>query len=562
MQDKPPQNRKINNQIILVYWGIAFLGLMIRLYGAVNIEFINTEAAYVMGLESQTIYTESIIQNLTNQLLVMFPWNSELFFRSANLIAGAFFVFLPYYLREQIGHRVSYICAFFFAIDPLLISNSILITGNSFVLLAAGLSLVLFLTKNEKAALWLLISIFFLGRGSSLLIIIGLFVLLFSKKTQRFVKVFISKINPIVKDSRNIQWIVLILLSFFTLLWVSSTSLGIVIQDIGHLFKGFVNIPQQVFPRLTFFIAALVYTPLSFAILLVNVRELNISQSETVKTMLIWLAFSLIIPILNPSRQIIDLVWFSVPLWTLASIILVKTENHIFEEIKASYAFYLILCISFVNMILSIMNLINRLRTGLPLAGTVLSLFTIILFIVALAIYWIFISGFKVAGRGISTLGLLLVFVFQIANITRVIGLSENPEQELFWEGYFPDREMIDKLIYTSTANIFGTKASTEIWVDQDVSPSAYWIFGKEKVNYQISDEFPKDDYFVFFTKDDEIGLRSITYLGQKFTSISYPAWAIFPFQSIANPDFWSWLLIRESPLHQEYNYLWLRTEK
>jgi hypothetical protein len=173
-------------------------------------------------------------------------------------------------------------------------------------------------------------------------------------------------------------------------------------------------------------------------------------------------------------------------------------------------------------------------------------------------IYWAYLHDIKTALGGLGTTLFILLLLFQLSVVSHTAGLSGSPEREIFWDGYFPDKTLIDNLIRTSIGNQMGTLAPVDIWGDRDISPEIYWDLKINQMTKQIANEGPAREYSAVFKSNEEPVNLSSLYIGQKFVAKSYPTWMISPLRSLMGNDFWSWLFIRDAQQVQEYNYLWL----
>jgi hypothetical protein len=179
-------------------------------------------------------------------------------------------------------------------------------------------------------------------------------------------------------------------------------------------------------------------------------------------------------------------------------------------------------------------------------------------FIITLVIYWAYIRDIKTALGGLGITISIFLLLFQFSAASHTAAFSNSPEREIFWDGYYPDKPLIDSLIGTSVGNQSGSMAPAEIWVDKDISPDIFWDLSSNQITKQIAKEEPQKEYLVLLKSDEGTINYTAPYLGQKFIAKSYPAWMDTPLKSLMGNDFWSWLLFRDSQQHNAYNYLWI----
>ena len=70
MQELVKENKENKSLVLLGFLMISLAAFLIRLYGAIHINFIESEAAYVLGMGKTIPFTPSIIQNLVNNSML------------------------------------------------------------------------------------------------------------------------------------------------------------------------------------------------------------------------------------------------------------------------------------------------------------------------------------------------------------------------------------------------------------------------------------------------------------------------------------------------------------
>lgn len=542
---------------------IFLVGLFIRFFGATKINFIESEAAYVLELAEFISFTPSILQNLANKFALHLPDYSPLTFRLISIFAGSFIVLLPYFLRQEIGYKSALVCAFFLAIDPFLIADSILITGNTFVLLAAGLLIVAWLDERYELVSALLILMVMMGRGFAYFFIAINVFLLITSSYPRFLAGFksgFSKLKSILGHPHKLVTVGLILIIIF---FISSTHINIFTADLSNFVMNIrTDYPPGYSPFL-YPLALLFYVPLGLVMAILALFSRKNPLERVLRIVIICSGLFLVLITLFPGHRVVDLVWVSTPIWAVSAIGIAHFYDQIRSKLKNNLVFIALLLVGMGNLILGFLSLSYRTRFGLALVENLVAIFTITVFVITLVIYWAYIRDIKTAFGGLGVALFILFLLFQISFTSHTAGFSGYPEREIFWDGYFPDKSLIDKLIETSIGNQLGTMARTRIWVDREINPEVYWDLGSNQFTKQIEkeDPDPDPDNLVIFRADEKTINLSAPYLGQKFVAKSYPAWMTTPLRSLMTDDFWSWVLIRDSQQYQAYNYLWLRAE-
>jgi hypothetical protein len=259
-----------------------------------------------------------------------------------------------------------------------------------------------------------------------------------------------------------------------------------------------------------------------------------------------------------PGHRVIDLVWVSVPIWVACAVAVDRWMDLIETIIMKNIVFLLLIFVSISNLILSFLSLTYKYRFGLSLVDNLIAIFTIIVFIITLVIYWAYSQDLKTALGGLGAVMLSLLLLLQFSAANRTSGFSGSSEREIFWDGYYPDKDLVDDLIETSTSNQLGTMAQVKIWLDREISPEIYWDLGLHEMTEQVANEDPGQGYLVLFRLDEKTIDLPALYIGQKFVAKSYPDWVNSPLRSVVGNDFWMWFFFRDSQQYQEYNYLWL----
>ena len=549
----------IPSYVFVGFLTVLILAFIVRLYGAVHINFTASEAAYVMGWDEISLFSPSLLQNLVNQIAIGIPEYSTLAFRLIHVIAGSLIVVLPFFLRNYIGNLASLIFGFFLAIDPFLIANSILITGNTLAILV-GCGIVLSLIKGKYHFIpFLLVFMAVSGRGFAHFLLVSLICIIFipgAKPVLKSIKGQFSEFEP-----PPTQWVfhILGLMILALIFFIDKTDLGIFAADLANFVKGIQGGYQAENLPWLYPVALLFYVPLAIVMAFVSISQKPFSNKGIF--FVGWIVASLFLTIINPSHRVIDLVWVTIPLWIIAAKALQKLINELIPVFKENLVFLLILAVCIGNLYLGLLRMTYKLKFGLPAIDTLSALLSIVVLIIALVIYWAYLKNLKTSLMNLTTILILFLMLGQISNASYTAGISGNPETEIFWDGYFSDKSIVNKLIETSIKNQLGTLGGIEIWADRSIRSDVIWDIRTEKLIRQIASEAPEKDYPVIIRSSEApINLTSL-YLGQKFIANDYPLWVRSPISSLLQANFWSWVFMRESRPFHEYNYLWLKTD-
>ncbi len=562
MPELVKENKKDESTILLGYLAIFVVAFFIRLYGAIHINLIGSEAAYILETDKTIPFTPSIFQNLANVISLELPEYSTLTFRLLGVIAGTCIVFLPFLVRKKFGTLEALLFSLFIAIDPFMIANSILATGNTFVILTAGLLVISWINDRYEFIPILLVSMGLMGRGFTYFVFISTLTIIFTSNIRLVLNGFksgISTLKTMIEDHKNMFFVPLIVLIIFLF---TSTNLNIFISDFAIFYRGLFAGYQPGNSILLYPVAILVYIPLSILLVFTLFFIKTGNRKELIHLIFYWTCISLVLVSIYPGHRVIDLVWVSIPLWLLGSLVLASLSKRLRSIIRSNLGFFIVLAVAIGNFILSLLSFTYKTHFNLPIVDNLVAIFTIIVFTIALIIYWAYLQNLQTAIKGsiLTIVGFLLLF--QISNAIHTAGLSGNPEKEIFWGGYYPDKALIKGIVDTSIGNQLGTLAKIDVWADREVNPQVYWDYGSNHIKKQISVEQPEMDYLAVFKADEEPVKSEAVYLGQKFIAESYPIWTTSPISALIQDDFWSWFFMRDSQQVQAYNYLWLRADQ
>lgn len=550
----------VPSYVFFGFFTVMVLAFIFRLYGAIHINFTGSEASYAMRWDELGLFSPSLLQNLVNRIALGIPEYSPLVFRLTHVVAGTLITVLPFFLRNHIGNLASVILGFFLAIDPFLIANSVLITGNTMAVLVGCVIALLMIKGKYPFIPFLLIFMALSGRGFAHFLLISLTCIVFIPGIKPFLKCIKDQMFGFGAPQIQKIFAILGLMILVFIFLIAKTDFDILIVDLANLIKvvqgGYQadNLPW-LYP-----VALLSYLPLAIVMAYVSIFQKPLSNKGIF--FVVWIASSLFITIINPSHRVIDLVWVTIPLWFITAKALQKLIIALTPILKENLVFLLILFVCFGNLYLGLLRMTYKLKYGLPTLDTLIALLSIVILIIALVIYWAYLKNLKTSLMNLSAILILFLVLAQISNASHTAGVSGYPETEIFWDGYFSGKPIVGRLIETSIANQFGTLDAIEIWSDRSIRADVFWDIRSEKLIRQISNEQPETEYPVIIRNSEEpINLSSL-YLGQKFVAKEYPEWVRSPISSLLKTDFWSWVFMRESQPFHEYNYLWLKADQ
>jgi hypothetical protein len=475
-------------------------------------------------------------------------------------IAGSLLIWLPFSFRRYLGREVALVLAFGLAIDPGLVSLSRLAGGPmsaiSFGLLAiglynsrmpvlAGISAGLALLSGPAIiqgvvglGLAWLFTRFWLSRGSGIFIVES------------------DTLPPIRENGKPllISTILTLLVAgslFFHYPQGLSATAGTIPATLNNWFS------HSNIPIFRVFLALIIYQPFALFFTLLGALRFLRSESIIPRWLIIWFFTALIMAMIFPGRQVSDVGWVLIPLWSLAAIEFVhhlKIENS--EKVpvlgQASLLF-LLLGLGWFNLsALSIHTGDNQsLQLRLAVIGGTVILGAITTLLVALG--W----SFSVAKRGLAWGVGVSLGLFIIASMWGVSQLRINGEQELWHPPPFTRQaDLLTKTLGDISEWNTGHRSRMEVFV---IAPgdSFRWLF-RDWSEVIFLDGLPPNElpYALITSLDQPEPQLGVSYMGQGFSWFVSPAW------EGGLPENWAhWLVFRNSPQKIEQVILWVRTD-
>ena len=208
-----------------------------------------------------------------------------------------------------------------------MISNSILITGNTFVLLIAGLVLISWIYERYEFSLVLLIVMALMGRGFLYFLLISALIVIFTSNTKLVLnglKLGITNLRTQLDNYMHLLFFLLIVVFIFL---VTSTHLNVFTSDIVNFYRGLFADYEPANSPLLYPVTLLVYLPTTIGLIFSIVFLKSDSKRKIIRDLLLWIIVSLVFVSIYPGHRIIDLVCVSLPLWLLSSFAFVDLLN-------------------------------------------------------------------------------------------------------------------------------------------------------------------------------------------------------------------------------------------
>ncbi len=549
-----------------VIYGLIVAGcLIMRAYAAYQLQITEAEASILL----KPLYaSEILVKDLSiwNQILaipmIQFFGKGNLAVRFWVLLAGCAIPLLPLFFEKEIGERSALIWAVFLALDPFQIANSLQIHGNTFAflffLLCAGFSL----RGKYLFALLCLLALTISRNGGWTAIFFTLATIGFSvirKEKKLVVEAIIHAESQIKKDLKKIPFFMFLAVAIMILLKIRiGDPLNGLLVSVGKWGKPYaINSKPPLFP-----ITLTAYLPLGVICSILLPRE---ERRKKIHAYLhFWIILSLLLISIYPGHKLLDLGWTSLAVWLLGAMNLDDFLEQVKSLPRQNLAYLLILLCVLINISITGSGVIYQVHLGMNPLSQLLTLAVITVVFCLLLLLLAFNETFTKAWLLFQIALLMLGCSFQFSSSWRTSGISTDSSQEILWEGYFQDAELVHKVIQNSDLKkIDGDLDNFVAFIGYD-HPAVIWAVQKVIPIVETPYYLPEEEPALIITNND-FSVDSIknmgSYFGQKFISGSYPLWIWEPIKSIANSDFWYWWWFRMGQVFKENSIIWVNKD-
>lgn len=469
-------------------------------------------------------------------------------------LTGSALVFVPLLFRDRLKPRPSLILAFCLALDPGLVALSrqagSSILAITFLFLAWGL-------WRQKNARWAgVFAGLALLSGSSLWAgLLGLALTWAIRQAWERGSQTESAQSPARSEWLSALWFGLgTLVLGGTLFFLSPNGLSAWMSSLPEYLAGWRSPSGISFGMLLF--SLIVYQPLALILGLIAVVRGWRFGSLRVKRLSLWAAVALLLALFYPARQVSDLAWMLIPLWSLAALELTRNLN-VFREERVEVLgvvglSVLILTFSWIDFLALIQTPAPsdqaNLRTWL-LFG---SLFLLVMSILLVAVGWSLRSARLGAIWGlVAALG-----VYSLGAMLGAGGLRAAPGAEMWNAGRAPAEAdlllmTVDQMSDWSKDNV-NAQPVTIAGLD---SPALEWLLHEHKVEVVSLLDASAAPPMVITTGQDNPSLAA-GYRGQSF------AWRQDVLWDNALPlDWMRWVAFHQMPANNETIIVWVRSD-
>lgn len=549
-------------------YGLAFLiAIGVRLLKLGAAPLTDHEASWALQAlsiargEAVSLGPQPLYPLLTGSLFFLFD-STNFLARILPALSGAGMVLLPLAYRRQLGKHAGIILAFALALDPGLLAAS-RSAGSPIPALAFCLAALTAVYAGRWLASGILGGLALLSGPS---IIYGGFTLALTwgavywlQKEERM---------TLVTGSEKPAWRTLLYGLVATLILVGTLFLRIP-QGLGALgatlpayFEGWAV--SSGVPALRLPVALLVYQPLAILFGVLGILRTWRDPWEYrgfIKLLGIWAGTALLLAMVYPSRQTLDLVWIIVPLWAIAAYGLAGQFTTIVEKpaklVSYAQAILITLLLAFAWLMLASLGYAKAVVTPeiqrnvlvLIVGASLMAGLTSTL--VALGWSW------EVSRQGLLWGVTTVLLIWMVPGVVSSTGLRVGAGQEL-WEQP-PHVSQADLMLSTLgdlSAWHTGHRHTIDIAVIVD-APSLHWAL-RDYPNARFSSHLAGGEMptAIISYLDQETPALTASYRGQDFSWQIYPAW-----QGVLPPNLPQWLAFRITPIQDTKFILWARTD-
>ncbi len=550
----------LDNALIM----IAFLlGLGLRFYHLDVFPLSESEASHALqalslsrGLPFDTSLKPLYILG-TGLLFTIFA-SSNSWARFLPAFMGSLLVLAPLLFRTKFSRSVTLIMIFGLAIDPGLVIVSRQVDG-TIIAVALFIFSLGFLLRRQ---------IIFAGITTGLLLLTGpgaiqaaLIILIILLAARLLHMPAFVELQPSDKLMNSGVWLIYGAVVISTMVIVSTnflmyqSGIGSWAESLLLFFTDWLSITRT--PPLFTIIAFIIYQPLALIFAVFSTLRRWKAYPTLVPYLFFWITAGILIAILNPARQVSDIVWVLFPLWGLASLELGDIKFISSEHTKISFGLGALILLVFPLIWLNATGFIQSPYDS----QTVFLRMAVLLGLLVLLTLSVILVGFGwswVTARTGAILGLVVVgAIYLLASITAAAYSNPFRQRELWTES--PSIGDAD-LIFTSIADISEWNTGLRDHIDISInieSPAMNWLlrdFPAPEETDSFTNPLALSPSFILTDADDNQPQLTANYRGQDFVWWVTPEWG-----NLVSIDFFGWLTSRRIPMSYEHVILWGR---
>ncbi|MEX2143438.1 MAG: hypothetical protein WD740_02495 [Anaerolineales bacterium] len=520
--------------ILLLAFGLRFASL-----GAIPLNEFEASsalpAAQLAGGAQPSLGAQPAYVLLTSLLFGLIG-SGEFLARLWPAMFGLALVLLPYFWRDLLGPRTALVLAFLLAVDPGLVALSRLASGSMLAVAAALLALTAWRFRRlalagAMAAVALL---------SAPLIYIGVTAAILAWATQRSA----VSVDRVALRTAGLLFLATALLGG-TLLFRVPQGISGLGQVFSYVLTGLPGFPGAspftvLFALLGYAFPAVVFGGLG------ALRAWR--QVEPIGRMLsLFAGFVLLLIILNPSRQVADLVWVALPLWTLTAFEIVRFLRVPKEEPVAAIGEASLMLLLAAFLVPTLARIANQ-----PGIAVYVNVALFVIGIAALATALIALGwSRRSAFQGMVWALALISALFLLSASSRFSRIETTVANELWSPGSAAGQLGI-MLITLGDLSYWAQGQPGALPVDVRADSAALRFALR---NYDLAGTTSIVPALAITMAEAGSPAELSAYRGQSFALSTQRVWEGWP------PNFFAWLLFRQAPITTTQSILWVDAE-
>ena len=553
---------------LIVYSLIFITALMLRLTLLGRSPLVDSEAAWAFQAwqihlgEQIPVGSQVGYLSFTEILFSLFG-GSEFFARLWPALVGSLIVWVPYLMRKKLDQLPALLLAVGLAIDPALASVSRLAAGPIPALVFLLLSAAAFYRGKWS---WLAFS-FGLGLlsgpafwlGSLLLILTGIVSsLLGIFDLRQYIQNRLSLLQdkkgllPALPNNFLVPLLVIIFISSFFLRNLQGLSawawaLPKFITDLIQ-FDGF----QEVSLLINLFVSNPLILIFGISGFISSWRK----DDQLGKVTSIWFVLSLLILLIIPGRQAVDLIWLVFPLW-------VATARELYRIYQLAKDFWVVYVIAGLVGVLIVLNWLTF--TGMVFQGgnsnAVLLQWGLIAASLALVILSMTIAasewGWPVSLKGLGLGSAMMLMIYMLSALVQGCYLRQGDPRSLWSDGSGTGQtRLLADSIYDASITQTGRGDAIQGVVVGSWDALRWELRDLDGIEFQNSLDAEGLPPVIITSEIDYFLVNQEMYRGQDFVLETRPGWdGIFP------PDWIRWIAFRSGPVEKDDIILWIRND-
>jgi hypothetical protein len=480
-------------------------------------------------------------------------------------LAGTALILSPWFLRSRIGRLPALVLAFGLALDPGLVAISRL-AGGPILAITCLILAGLFWLDGKRTVAGFFAGLAFLS-GPSVW-----FGLLSLALTWAFTTV-LGRRNRTIEEKRLVAeetksdigslgwkdyrgalaWVLGTLLVAGSLFLLSPKGLSAFIMSFVEFLRGWWTLSGVPLWRSLLALPAYEILPLGFGI--AGLVQGILKRDADILRLGVWTLVALVLALIYPGRQTIDLTWALLPLWTLAAI---EIGHHFDFEGRNRWELAGVATLVVSLLVFGWLDLagVTTMDMGTQEARMRLYLLIAVVLLIGLSLLLVGAGWSAVAARLGGVWGVILVLTaFTLAMSTGAAGLREPLTVEL-WHPE-PRSSRVDVLLKVANqisdlnTGYAGQLPLTVLGVD---SPALQWLFRDWQVR-SVSALVPDSSPQLIISSVDQISLAA-NYRGEALPLTELADW------NNATPADWlKWFIYRQMPILRQEIILWVRSD-